>query len=281
MSGSVGNLGIISARFGDLLEAEDMYKRGIVLAEQINDPVYISFWHGYLASVLQSLNKLDEASSSLSLSLKAGRAIHFAPCIGIALVALGKLRIAQALLAQENDTGSAERENRLSFRRLLHKADNSLRHALALEGLEAETRIESLQARAYVAFLLGKIELAHQQTLQVLEEARRYDQTWLLACAQRLLGNILSAQGKHLEAATHFSQSLQILKERGMRLEWARTLRDYNESILRNAHSNDSDCERAIAHLQEARQVFEECGAALDLKLTDRLLATYATPARR
>ncbi|MGH2495547.1 MAG: hypothetical protein ACRDIV_12665, partial [Ktedonobacteraceae bacterium] len=203
----------------------------------------------------------------------------FIPYIGFALIVLGQFRITQALIVQKNHDQSAGTTKRLSSVQLLRKAENSLRRGLVLEGLEAEMRSEGLLALAQVAFLLGEIESAHQQTLHVLEEARRYDQTWLLACAQRLLGNILSAQGQRLEAATYFSQSLQTLKERGMRLEWARTMRDYNESILRHSQSNNDDCERAITHLQEARQVFEECGATLDLALIDRSLAAYATPA--
>ncbi len=79
-----------------------MFQRGIALAEQINDPVYISFWHGYLSPVLQHLGKFDEARSVFSKALKTSRAIHFAPCIGVALLALGKIRIIKALITQKN-----------------------------------------------------------------------------------------------------------------------------------------------------------------------------------
>ena len=280
MSGSVGNLGIISSRFGDLLEAESMYRRGLVLAEQISDPVYISFWYSYLTSVLQYLGKLDEAGSSLCHALRAGRAIHFAPCIGLALVSLGQLRIVQALVAKGNDTGSAGVEKSLSSTQLLRKAENSLLHALALEGLEAETRTEGMLARARVSFLLGDIKNARQLTQQSMEEAVHYEQAWLLACAQRLLGSILAAQDQYEEAQTHFVRSLETLQERGMRLEWARTMRSYGEALIQHSSTGEYDHQEGLRRLREARQVFQECGAALDLQLIEGILAAFdASPA--
>ena len=161
---------------------------------------------------------------------------------------------------------------------MLQQARVSLLRGLAIEGLEAETRTEGLLGVAQASFLLGEVDTAQQQTYRALEEAKRYEQTWLLACIQRLLGTILAVQDRHKEAKKLFTQSLETLQERGMRLEYARTLRDYGEAILKHAHSNDDDCERAIVHLQEAHQVFQDCGAALDLELVDRLLAVYATP---
>ena len=277
MSGSVGNLGIISARFGDLLEAESMFQRGISLAEQINDPVYISFWYGYLSPVLQHLGKLNEASFSLGKALKTSRAIHFAPCTGIALLALGKIRIIKALIVQRNNTRLVQAEKQLSPIQWLYKARNSLRHVLVLDGLELETRIECLQAQAQIAFLLGEIASAHQQTLQIIEEVRNREQSWLLACALRLLGCILATELRYEEASANFEQSLTLLQVCGMRLEWALTQCAYAESILLHYHQDDN-YERAIARLQEARKVFEECGATLDIELVDRVLAEYNTP---
>jgi len=279
MSADYGNLGVLSARFGNLIEAKDRYKQAVILAEQVNDPVYLSFLHCYLAITLQDQVKLEEAKKNLLKALKISRAMKFTPGIGFALVALGHLRITQSLIIKgdTNNTSNAAKQHS-SPTDLLFRAKTSLQYALALEGLEAETRTEGLLTLAQVTYLLGEIDNARQQTLQVINEAQHYEQVWLLACAQRLLGNILSMQGQYLEATTYFSQSLQILKECGMRLEWARTLRDYSEHILRRVHSDDGDCERAIEHLQEARQVFKESDAALDIELVERALAVYATP---
>lgn len=264
----------------ELREAQAFYERALHLAEQIHDPVYISLWSGYLAVPLQAQRKLDEAKSFIYKSLAIGRNKRIPFCIGFALITLGHLRINQATNEYERNPYSSETTKRhyLSPARLLQQARVSLIRGLAIEGLEAETRTEGLLGLAQASFLLGEIDIALPQAHQALEEANRYEQTWLLACIQRLLGTIMAVQGQHKEAKAYFTQSLATLKERGMRLEYARTLRDYGEAILRNAHSDDEDCERAIAYLQEARQIFQECGAVLDFELVDRSLAVYATP---
>ncbi len=103
---------------------------------------------------------------SLRQALTISRAMNFTPCIGIALVVLGQLRIAQALVVQENDSGSPgtiKRPANSSYTHLLRRARISLQRALALEGLEAETRTEGQLALAQVALLLGEIDEAQQQ----------------------------------------------------------------------------------------------------------------------
>ena len=281
MSVAFGNLGMLSTRLGDLKEAEVYFKQALQLAEQIHDPVSTSLCNGYLAIPLQAQGKLDEAKLSIQKSLTIGRSKHIPFCMGFALITLGHLRINQAMNERwgDSDTSETIKQHRLSSTRLLQKARVCLLRGLAIEGLEAETRTEGLLALAQTSFLLGEIDTAQQQAHQALEEANRYEQTWLLACVQRLLGTILAIQGRHKEAKTYFTQSLETLRERGMRLEYARTLRDYGEAILRYAHPDDDAYEQPITRLQEARQIFEECGAVLDLGSTDRSLATYAVPA--
>ncbi len=282
MSVALGNLGTLSARLGDLSEAEVWYKRSLALAEQVNDPVYISLWHGYLTPVMQDQGRLDEARLSLGQALTVGRSTNFAPCIGFALVALGHLRIAQAIVVQQNNHLSQEtlkRHRYISSIHLLQRARTSLQRALAFEGLEAETRTEGQLALAQVSLLLGKIDTAQQQTLQVMEEARRYEQAWLLACTQRLMGSILSAQGLYEEADIHFAQALETLQKCGMRLEWARTLRSYGEALLQHAHAGENGYTEGLRYLQDARQAFQECNAVLDLQLVEGILSEKTTPA--
>jgi tetratricopeptide (TPR) repeat protein len=190
MSVVFGNLGILATRFGDLPEAEACFKQALAFAEQVNDPVYMSLWQGYQAPILQDQGKMNEATFSLRQALRISRTMNFTPCIGIALVVLGQLRIAQALAVRENDTGltgTTKRSTTSSSTLLLRKARISLQRALSLEGLEAETRTEGRLALAKVALLLGEIGEARQQGLNVMNEAQRYEQIWLLACIQRLM----------------------------------------------------------------------------------------------
>ncbi|HVB76183.1 MAG TPA: DUF6788 family protein [Ktedonobacteraceae bacterium] len=278
MSVALGNLGMLYARLGDLVEAESYFKRGFALAEQLNDPVNISLLQGFLSSVMLDQGKLGEAVSLLYQALNVGYTMKFPPAIGVALVAKGNLRLAQSLISQESIHHSTETKKQgktLSSICFLKRANTSLRHALSLEGLEAETRTEGQLLLAQVTFLLGDIDASLLQTRQMMEEAQRYEQTWLFACAQRLMGSIMAAQGQHEQAIREFTQSLEILQKCGMRLEWGRTMRSYGEAMLQHSTSNENSHQQWVRHLQEARRAFQECNAVLDLQLVDRMLAAY------
>ncbi len=258
LSVAFGNLGILAARLGDLPEAEAYFKRGLALAEQINDPVYMSLCHAYLTTIMQDQGKI------------------------IALVVLGQLRIAQALVVQENDSGSPgtiKRPANSSYTYLLRRARISLKRALILEGLEAETRTEGQLALAKVALLLGEIDEAQQQVAQAMNEAQRYEQTWLLACTQQLIGNILTIQAHYEQAETYFMQSLEALKKCGMRLQWARTLQSFGLTLLEQHSKGETNYEKGLNYLQDAYQTFQECNAIQDLEAIERILARYTTPA--
>ena len=276
MAVEFGNLGILSARFGDLAEAEVYYKRALTLAEQVNDPVYMSLLYSYLTPTMQDQGKVDEARKSLYQALRIGRTMSMT--LGVALVALGHLHIAQALAARENDSDSpgTVKQGSASYIRLLKLARTALKRALALEGLEAETRTEGQLTLAQASFLLGEIDTARQQAMQGMEEARRLEQIWLLVCAQRLLGEMLSAQGQREEAGTYFEQALETLQQCNMHLEKARTLQSYGLAMLR-ANASENGYTQGLRCLQEARQVFEKCHAALDLEQIDSMLSVYST----
>ena len=281
MSVALGNLGMLSARIGDLTEAEFYYNQALQLAVQIHDPVYSSLWNGYMAVPSQDQGKLDEAKSSILKSLTIGRKNGSSFCIGFALIRLGHLRINQAIGIQErtgHNSGLTNQHN-LSSIKLLYRARSSLLRGLTLEGLEAEIRTEGQLALAHVAFLLGEIDKAQQQVQMTIEEAQRHEQTWLLACALRLMGSIFSAREQFAKADAYFTHSLETLRECGMHLEEARTLHSYGESLLQRAHKdNHSDSYmQGLRYLQEARSIFDRCHAVLDLELVDRVLEAHAT----
>jgi tetratricopeptide (TPR) repeat protein len=204
--------------------------------------------------------------------------MNIIPCTGFALVALGRLHIAKALAGQEKDSdspGIVKQQGDASYTRLLKLAWTALQRALALEGLEAETRTEGQLALAQASFLLGEIDTARQQAMQSMEEARRLEQTWLLACARRLMGEMLSAQGRQEEAKTYFEQALETLQKCGMRLEWARTLQSYGATLLGELGKDDGSYRQGLKYLEEAREVFRECNAVLDLRGVEGVIDRY------
>ncbi len=172
------NLGELAAASGDLQEAETLYKKSLLLAEQVGDREYVSLWNSDLAGVLLAEGKLADAEVSVCLALTGSRSIHNAPCLGLALVTLGKLRIAQA---------KARADARV---RNLVRARVSLQRALALQGLEIGTRVKGQLALAEVSMLMGEREAALKQAVEAKQEALRFELGDVLKECEQLLGEI-------------------------------------------------------------------------------------------
>ncbi len=274
---SFNNLGLLAARVGDLADAENWYKKGLVQAERINDPVNIHLLYTYLTSVLLDQGRLEEAGKYVLKGLSISRAIGITPCIGFSLVSAASLRLVQAAQLQEHSEGDAPA--RQARERMLKRAKRTLARALALEGIEAETRTEGELALAQVELLLGDGESARQRATRTLEEAGRFELVWLIARAQRILGGILAMQGQQDEqeqAQRHFEQALQTFHKSGMRLEYARTLHEYGIALLREPENRAcAQREQGLASLREAHRVMIECTAFLDAQLVERTLHRY------
>jgi tetratricopeptide (TPR) repeat protein len=172
------NLGELSAASSDLQEAETLHKKSLLLAEQVEDREYVSLWNSDLAGVLLAQGKVAGAELCVGRALITARAIHNAPCLGHALVALGNVRIAQA-----------KAETNVEIRNL-KRARGSLRRALALRGLEVETRVRGKLALAEVSLLMGQREAARGEAVRAMEEARRFELVGVLKDCERLLGEI-------------------------------------------------------------------------------------------
>ncbi len=173
------NLAELAVSSGNLAEAERLYKKSLILAKGFNDREYMSRWNAGLATVLQAQGKHDEAAACIQCALSIGRNMHNAPCIGVALLALANLRIAQA---------QASPKKLLNIRiRLLAHARKDIEHALALEGLEAETHTRSLLALAEVSLLMGEVDEAKALANQVIKEAQRYELVSVELAARKLL----------------------------------------------------------------------------------------------
>ncbi|HEX6477264.1 MAG TPA: tetratricopeptide repeat protein [Ktedonobacteraceae bacterium] len=267
---ATGNLGDVIARCGGLLEAEAYFRRSLELAERVNGREHLSWCSMALAGTLQDQGNLRGALEYIRQALSLGRAINNDNYICFALIALADLRVTQAITIstlQSANPGQFAALEQPACHRLLLRARAALQRALALEGPEVEAITEGQLLQAYISFLFGDLETARQKTMQTLEEARRHQIRRVLARSHRLLGRILTAQGQYKEAVLHFEQAIEVFREHEFRLEYARTLYAYGITLL------ERNGEKALAYLSEAREIFIDCYAAIDLKWVESILA--------
>jgi tetratricopeptide (TPR) repeat protein len=259
------NLGLLQTRKGSLAEAETTLRRGITLIKLLNDPYATSLLYACLATTLQEQGEVDEAGTVLCSALQISREAHMAPIIGVTLIALGQLRMEQAIGV--SNMLSAARV------RLLLRTRNTLQRALAIPELEAETRVEGQLTLARVMFLEGTIEAAHQQALDILEMARRLELLWLIPHAHCLLGAISAALGQDEQADQYFARARHGFRTRGMRLAYGRTLQQYGLFLQRRDRLDGKVVARqGRLYLLKAREIFRECNARRDLQRLEQSL---------
>jgi DNA-binding SARP family transcriptional activator len=259
------NLGTLAERAGDLDDAVMWYDKGLSFAQQVNFHIGIAILQSFKAIVMQDLGRLEEVKSCLLQAISVSRATKFVPYIGFVLIIIGKLRIAQALISSFDE--SDEKSN-LDVRSNLERGISSLRHALTFE-LEAEMRIEGRLILSRALLLRGHIGGADEQAVMALDEARKFELTWLIARAQYVLGCISAELKRDIEARQYFEQAMRTFRKTGMRLEYARTLLSYGDLLLQN----EAEKQRGSSYVQEARKIFSECKAALDLRMAEQALA--------
>jgi tetratricopeptide (TPR) repeat protein len=264
-----GNLGVIEMQQGNLVEAENEFKQGIALTERVNDSLHFSMWYAYLSSVLLDQGKIAEANPVLCRAWKFGRTMHILPYIGLAQVVLGEMRIAQAIMIDLEESKDRSDKEKI---RTLEKARRILLSTVTMKGLEAETRTEGRVALGQALLLLRDVEQAQNVVMQALEEAQQCELMWLIARAQRVLGSIYAAQQKREQAVCCFEQALDVFRETGMRLEYGRTLLQYGEALVRWEGCDEEEYRRGLGYVREAGEVFEECGARLDLRVVEKML---------
>ena len=191
------------------------------------------------------------------------------PCIGLALIVLGQMGIAQAMVNADEQQA----------RRLLLRARRTLERAITFE-VDAEARTEGQVTLGQIALLCGEAERAQKLALATMEEARKYELNALIAHTHRLLGSVLATLDQQEEADQHFKQALALFREYAMRVAYARALQDYGEALVQRDTTGGKHYQQGVSYLKEAQQEFTVCQALLDKQLVERRLAsiTTATP---
>jgi len=283
------NLGDLEHRSGNLLESEEWFKRSLAIAERINDRERMSWCHVDLAAVQQNLGKLNEAATNIRQAISIGREIKSTRCIRYALLGLGDLRLTEAIIACQLHPNEApqQQSERITppCHRLLHRAQSTLQRAISLDGLERESIIEGRHLLATAYFLQRDLEEAQQLALQTLKDLEEYEAIRTVGRTYRLLGRIVAAQRNYDEAITYYKKALQIFLERGLRLDYARTLHGYGVTLILQSQSAsmaaanqavpNAQYQAGLDSLHEAHAIFSLCRASIDAIWVERVLSQY------
>ena len=270
---TTGNLGEMAARSGDLLKAEEWFRRSLAISERTNEREHQCWCNIALAIALQDQGNLQGAVEGIRRALAIARAMKSARNIGGALIALADLRVTQAIIAAKLQGNMRITHHSASAcTRLLLRARSTIQRAIVLDGLETELVVEGKVILANIYFLLGDLQAARQEAIRTMEEARRHELTRMLARSYRLLGRILAAQGEHEQAGACFEEALQIFRDHAMRLDYARALHGYGDTLLERSTPAPGVYQTGLAHLNEARTIFAACHAAIDLDWVDQSL---------
>ncbi len=284
MASAMINLGSVEQRSGNLLEAEDWAKQGRELSARMQDREHASYCSWTLATVQTELGKFGEAAASIAYALKLGRSLKNMPCIHYALTGLADLRITQAIADDPQLAGmrpTPPEAFSLRTKHLLHRSRFTLERILAVEGIEVDTIIDAKHLLAFVHYFLGNVITAQQLAEETLRQARTHETIRSIARTYRLLGCIFGGQGAYEQAEEYFQQALHISKDRGLRLDYARTLYNYGALLVQMVQEEGPTTstsvekqrkQRGLNYLQEAIAIASDCDAVIDRRIAEYLL---------
>ncbi|GLV54519.1 hypothetical protein KDH_13660 [Dictyobacter sp. S3.2.2.5] len=268
----MGNLGVLDLRIGNFLESQKELRQAILLAEHYTkDPIIYSIFCSYLSLAYQESGQITEAIAALKKALGIGRVTYAAPCVGLALIALGNLRFVQAMSGYSIDKSNTRKN------KLLSRAKRTLVQAIHYEGIEAEARTEGRLILAQVLLSLGETQYAFEEGSNAFEEIEQYGLLGFTARGQRVLGTIYSNLGMRDQALEYFNQALSAIRKNENKLEYARILYQYATTIFNADGEKNRKYNLALDYLHESHKIFVENKAFLDEKLSEKLIHRYST----
>lgn len=272
---ATGNLGEVAAHGGDLRAAQNWIIDSLVLSEQISDREHGSWCLIGLAIVHLDLGEMRESLEYIRRALIMVHSMKSSMHLGYALATLARWRVTRALYYRNLEMKHQDMPP--ASLALLRSALGAAKRVQSLGGVDAETQSTVQIVLAQICYLLGDKEQAQQQTLKALERAQQRGIAYLSGRAQRLLGEIQASRGLSQEADRAFGEALHVCQQYSLRLDYARTLHRYGICLLQRATRtrHNAAYQQGLAHLREARDIFETCQASLDLEWVERALTKH------
>ncbi len=239
------NIGVVHRREGHYPEALDANAKALKLRERIGDPWGIAMTRNNLAEIHRTRGDVEQAIEDYQAALTQWGSVGHLNGVAIARTGLG---IARVEIGQTS----------------LGRAD--LRTALGeWAQLGSRTYLSETQRYLARAYLPDQHEVALRWAEQAVETARDLRALDQEGIALQVLGLVREARGEVAQALTALERSRDILRATTERQELARTLAALGR-VYQTLPADDERSARADLLLDEARAIFTELGAALDLR---------------
>lgn len=188
---AVGGLGWDLLSTGELNTAEPLLEQAIVLAEETNNPQFLSFIMWQLGNLAVQRGQTEVAKNRYHQALEFGKAIRDHRAIIFSLSSLGDLAFEQGLYAsaQMYYEQSLETANAIDASVVLLDIRNSL---------------------GQIALETGELALAQDYLLETFSLAQQFGKPTTVAMTLMILGDVMLAQAIHEDAQSYYEQAHRI-----------------------------------------------------------------------
>lgn len=253
---SSNNLGILKRNNGDWQSALESYQRGLQVLEKIGDAEGIAIAHTNIGNVYIDMGDWDKAEANLRQSFEIAQRIANPYEIAQAHLNLGRLSLSQRAWEQTQSHLDAAIS---LYKQAGARASSSLIDAYLLQG---QLCLE--QGETHTAATWGEQSCALLQ--EVTGTATGESAEW--GRYEQLMGRIAAARGDATKALDHLQRADAIFVAGKTHLEIGRTAYFCAQAWLSLA-----DAATARAELLKAQLIFEQLGAAPDLRCTEQALS--------
>jgi hydrogenase-4 transcriptional activator len=275
---------------GETQESINYLQRAITYLEKGTQKDYLVLACNNLGDILKSSGQWQEALRILEKAVDIAERYAKASPKAMARITMADILCAQGEYAQAEEhlkksldfvAGTSDKWLESGILRTLaavHRGAGRYDAALKTlrQTLQLSTSIGDLHGLTLAMVGLAEFYIAQgglEQAKEYLElaQGRLKEEMYLPVSGliQRLFGQLESANGRLAEAKQHIAQSISIFTTMGIPYDLAKSYYEMG-LLLKKAR----DLKGATGNLTQARAIFEQLGAAPDLELTDKALAS-------
>jgi predicted ATPase/class 3 adenylate cyclase len=257
MANAHSNLGILHYRLGNWYQTLEDWEHALDMRRTMGDVQSEALTLSNLGQLLLSMGEHKQASEHYSRSLAMGERLGDHWTTANSLIGLAHLAVFQTRFQEAQDFA----EQALDLAENIGSSENQIQASWLLALIRSET--DGMEKGLDLAW--QALDLARQNGLRDME-----------ADCLRVLGVLRARTGEWLEAETHFHESIEVCLQQKDPYRQGLALLEMGRLFQHLARAGDLAGTgwqaRALEILQEASALFQQLGAAYDLKATDALL---------